>query len=56
MDIDSRIENVIRSAMRRREVEVELQDHHDEIERLKNCLALENIFLREEIGIQYRHD
>jgi len=44
------------SAMRRREAEVELQDSFDEIKQLKDRLEQENIFLREEIEIQFRHD
>ncbi|MFC1858603.1 sigma 54-interacting transcriptional regulator, partial [Thermodesulfobacteriota bacterium] len=49
------IGQVILSAMRRRETEVELQDRHDEIKKLKDRLAQENIFLRQEIEIQFRH-
>lgn len=50
------IGQIILSAMRRREAEVELQDRYDEIEQLKDRLAQENIFLRQEIEIQFRHD
>jgi len=50
------IGKVILSAMRRREAEVELQDSYDDIKRLKDRLAQENIFLRQEIEIQFRHD
>ena len=50
------IGQVILSAMRRREAEVELQDSFDEIKQLKDRLEQENIFLREEIEIQFRHD
>ena len=47
---------VILSAMRRREAEVELQDSYDEIKRLKDRLEQENISLRQEIEVQFRHD
>jgi PAS domain S-box-containing protein len=50
------IGQVILSAMRRREAEVELQDSYDEIKRLKDRLEQENIYLREEIELNYRHD
>lgn len=47
---------VILGAMRRREAEVELQESYDEIKQLKDRLEKENISLRQEIEIQYRHD
>ena len=47
---------IILSAMRRREAEIELQDSYDEIKQLKDRLEQENISLRQEIEIQYRHD
>jgi len=50
------IGQVILSAMRRREAEIELQDSFDEIKQLKKRLEQENIFLRQEIEIQFRHD
>jgi PAS domain S-box-containing protein len=50
------IGKVILSAMRRREAEVELQDRYEEIKQLKDRLEQENIFLRQEITIQFRHD
>ena len=50
------IGKVILSAMRRREAEVELQDTYEEIKRLKDRLEQENIYLRKEIEINYRHD
>jgi transcriptional regulator with GAF, ATPase, and Fis domain len=50
------IGQVILSAMRRREAEIELQDSFDKIKRLKDRLAQENILLRQEIEIQFRHD
>jgi len=50
------IGQIILSAMRRREVEIELQDSFDEIKQLKKRLEQENIFLRHEIEIQFRHD
>lgn len=50
------IGNVILSAMRRREAEAQLQNHHDEIEQLKDRLENENVYLREEIELNFRHD
>jgi DNA-binding NtrC family response regulator len=50
------IGKVILSAMRRREAEVEVQDSYDEIKQLKDRLEQENIYLRKEIEINYRHD
>jgi len=50
------IGQIILSAMRRREAEVELQGQYEEIKGLKNRLEQENIYLRQEIEIQYRHD
>ena len=50
------IGQVILSAMRRREAEVELQDSYDEIKRLKDRLELENVYLRKEIELNYRYD
>ncbi|MBW1753118.1 MAG: sigma 54-interacting transcriptional regulator, partial [Deltaproteobacteria bacterium] len=50
------IGSVILGAMRRREAEVELQESYDEIKQLKDRLEQENISLRHEIEIQYRHD
>jgi formate hydrogenlyase transcriptional activator len=43
------IGNVILSAMRRREAEVELQGRYEEIKQLKDRLEQENIYLKEEI-------
>ena len=50
------IGRILLSAMRRREAEVEVQDSFDEIKRLKDRLEQENIYLRKEIEINYRHD
>jgi formate hydrogenlyase transcriptional activator len=50
------IGQIILSAMRRRETEIELKDRHAEIKQLKDRLSQENKFLRQEIEIQYRHD
>ncbi|MBW2227464.1 MAG: sigma 54-interacting transcriptional regulator [Deltaproteobacteria bacterium] len=50
------IGQIILSAMRRRETEIELKDRHTEIKKLKDRLEQENIYLREEIEINYRHD
>ncbi len=50
------IGQVILSSLRRREAEVELQDSFDEIKQLKKRLEQENIFLRQEVEIQFRHD
>ena len=50
------IGQIMLSAMRRREIEIELQNRHDEIKLLKDRLAQENIYLRQEIEIQFRHD
>ena len=50
------IGQVILSAMRRREAEVELQDSYDEIKRLKDRLELENVYLRKEIELNSRYD
>ena len=47
---------VILGAMRRREAEVELQESYDEIKQLKDRLEQENISLRQEIEVQFRHD
>jgi transcriptional regulator with GAF, ATPase, and Fis domain len=41
--------------VRRREAEVELQNSYDEIKQLKERLETENIFLREEIEVKYKH-
>ena len=50
------IGEVILSAMRRREAEVELQESYDEIRRLKDHLEQENIYLQEEIKREYRFE
>ncbi|MBW1848536.1 MAG: sigma 54-interacting transcriptional regulator [Deltaproteobacteria bacterium] len=50
------IGQIMLSAMRRREIEIELQNRHDEIKLLKDRLAQENIYLRQEIVVQFRHD
>lgn len=50
------IGQVILNAMRRREAETELQERHVEIVKLKSRLEQENIYLRKEIEINYRHD
>jgi len=50
------IGQIMLSAMRRREIEIELQNRHDEIKLLKDRLAQENIYLRQEIEVQFRHD
>jgi len=47
---------VILGAMRRREAEVELQESFDEIKQLKDRLEQENISLRQEIEVQFKHD
>jgi transcriptional regulator with GAF, ATPase, and Fis domain len=50
------IGKVMLSALRRREVEVELQKSYDEIKKLKDQLEKENIYLREEIKDQHNFD
>lgn len=50
------IGQIILSAMRRREADIELQDSYNEIKRLKDRLEQEKIFLRQEIDIQFKHD
>jgi PAS domain S-box-containing protein len=47
---------IILSAMRRREAEIKLQESFDEIKQLKDRLEQENISLRQEIEVQFRHD
>jgi transcriptional regulator with GAF, ATPase, and Fis domain len=49
------IGKVILSAMRRSEAEVALLDSIEEIKRLKDRLEQENIYLKKEIGITYKH-
>jgi transcriptional regulator with GAF, ATPase, and Fis domain len=49
------IGQVILSAMRRREAEVQLRDSYDEVKRLKDRLEVENIYLREQISVQSTH-
>ncbi|MCK5280393.1 MAG: sigma 54-interacting transcriptional regulator, partial [Cyclobacteriaceae bacterium] len=50
------IGKVILSAMRRKEAELELQASYDEINRLKNRLEQENIYLQEEIKVHQNFD
>jgi formate hydrogenlyase transcriptional activator len=47
---------VILSAMLRSEAEIKLYDHHKKVEELKKRLKNENIYLREEIDLKYRHE
>ena len=49
------IGQIMLSAVRRREAEVELQDSYDEIKLLKKRLEQENIYLQQEVGLQYKH-
>jgi transcriptional regulator with GAF, ATPase, and Fis domain len=49
------IGKVILSAMRRSEAEVALLDSIEEIKRLNDRLEQENIYLKKEIGITYKH-
>jgi len=56
IDQSKAIGKVILSAMRRSEAEDELQGSYDEIKQLKDRLEQENIYLRKEIEITYRHD
>ena len=50
------IGQVLLSAMHRREAEAQLQDSYDEIKRLKERLEQDNLYLREEIELNYRYD
>jgi transcriptional regulator with GAF, ATPase, and Fis domain len=50
------IGEVILSAMRRREAEIELQTSYEEVKRLKDRLEQENIYLQEEIKHEHRFE
>jgi transcriptional regulator with GAF, ATPase, and Fis domain len=50
------IGNVILSAMRRREAEIQLQEHFDEIKFLKDQLETDNIYLRDEINLNHNFE
>jgi transcriptional regulator with GAF, ATPase, and Fis domain len=50
------IGNVILSAMRRREAEIQLQEHFDEIKSLKEQLETDNIYLRDEINLNHNFE
>ena len=49
------IGKVLLNTLRRREAEINLQDRFEEINQLKKRLEQENIFLREEVEVKYKH-
>ncbi len=50
------IGNIILSAMRRREAEIELQNSYDEIKQLKDQLETDNIYLQDEIKLNHNFE
>lgn len=50
------IGRVLLSAMRRREAEIQIQEHFDEVKSLKDQLEVDNIYLHEEIKLNHNYE